>query len=119
MPKENDLQGQQDQGGKHGDQKGMPRPEPRPGASKDQGIVRDKRGQEQPCALSKSADKAAIRPGASSRLFYFQGTNTHVSTAAPAVDLRNIKGKRSKLYPGNSPCYRPAPSQEAGAAGAV
>jgi hypothetical protein len=30
MPKENDLEGAQDQGGKHGGQKGMPRPEPRP-----------------------------------------------------------------------------------------
>jgi hypothetical protein len=48
MPKENDLEGQQDQGGKHGRQKGMPRPEPRPHASGDQGIVRDERGQEQP-----------------------------------------------------------------------
>jgi hypothetical protein len=28
MPKENDLEGQQDQGGKHGGQKGMPKPEP-------------------------------------------------------------------------------------------
>jgi hypothetical protein len=30
MPKENDLEGQQDQGGKHGGQKGMPKPEPWP-----------------------------------------------------------------------------------------
>jgi hypothetical protein len=30
MPKENDLEGPQDQGGKHGGQKGMPRPEPWP-----------------------------------------------------------------------------------------
>jgi hypothetical protein len=30
MPKENDLEGAQDQGGKHGGQKGMPKPEPRP-----------------------------------------------------------------------------------------
>jgi hypothetical protein len=56
MPKENDLEGVQDQGGKHGGQKGMPKPEPgparsepRPGHSPDQGIVRDERGQEQPC----------------------------------------------------------------------
>jgi hypothetical protein len=41
MPKENDLEGQQDQGGKHGGQKGMPKP------ARDQGIVRDKLGQEQ------------------------------------------------------------------------
>jgi hypothetical protein len=48
MPKENDLEGAQDQGGKHGGQKGMPKPEPRPTGGNDQGIVRDERGQEQP-----------------------------------------------------------------------
>ncbi|MCS3447391.1 MULTISPECIES: hypothetical protein [Bradyrhizobium] len=30
MPKENDLEGQQDQGGKNGGQKRMPKPEPKP-----------------------------------------------------------------------------------------
>jgi hypothetical protein len=30
MPKENDLEGVQDEGGKHGGQKGMPKPEPQP-----------------------------------------------------------------------------------------
>jgi hypothetical protein len=56
MPRENDLEGAQDQGGKHGGQKGMPKPEPRRttrrepgrGDAPDQGIVRDERGQEQP-----------------------------------------------------------------------
>jgi hypothetical protein len=51
MPKENDLEGVQDQGGKHGGQKGMPKPEPRGGRSghaTDQGIVRDEKGQERP-----------------------------------------------------------------------
>jgi hypothetical protein len=63
MPKENDLEGVQDQGGKHGGQKGMPEPEPGPSKSKpskskpsepgpaqghDQGIVRDQKGEEQP-----------------------------------------------------------------------
>ena len=47
MPKENDLEGQQDQGGKHGGQKGMPKSPERP-RSGDQGIVRDARGEEQP-----------------------------------------------------------------------
>jgi hypothetical protein len=46
MPRENDLEGAQDQGGKHGGQKGMPTPEPPRGP--DQGIVRDEKGQEQP-----------------------------------------------------------------------
>jgi hypothetical protein len=50
MPKENDLEGQQDMGGKHGGQAGMPKPED--GSSAQQGIVRDEKGQEQP------ADKA-------------------------------------------------------------
>ena len=45
MPKENDLEGQQDQGGKHGGQAGMPKPS---FTASDQGIVRDERGQEQP-----------------------------------------------------------------------
>jgi hypothetical protein len=48
MPRENDLEGAQDQGGKHGGQKGMPRPEPKPPHGPDQGIVRDEKGQEQP-----------------------------------------------------------------------
>jgi hypothetical protein len=48
MPKENDLEGVQDQGGKHGGQKGMPKPEPKPPHGPDQGIVRDEQGQEQP-----------------------------------------------------------------------
>ena len=30
MPKENDLEGAQDQGGKHGGQAGAPKPTPRP-----------------------------------------------------------------------------------------
>ena len=46
MAKENDLEGQQDMGGKHGGQAGMPKPEHR--SSTQQGIVRDKKGQGQP-----------------------------------------------------------------------
>ena len=48
MPRENDLEGVQDQGGKHGGQKGSPKPEPKPRHGSDQGIVRDEKGQEQP-----------------------------------------------------------------------
>lgn len=54
MPRENDLEGVQDQGGKHGGQKGVPKPRPitrrEPGRGRvpDQGIVLDERGQEQP-----------------------------------------------------------------------
>ena len=46
MPKENDLEGRQDMGGKHGGQAGMPKPEN--GSSAQQGILRDEKGQEQP-----------------------------------------------------------------------
>ena len=46
MPKENDLEGRQDMGGKHGGQAGMPKAEER--SSAQQGIVRDEKGQEQP-----------------------------------------------------------------------
>ena len=46
MPKENDLEGHQDMGGKHGEQTGMPKPEER--SSAQQGIVKDEKGQEQP-----------------------------------------------------------------------
>jgi hypothetical protein len=63
MPKENDLEGVQDQGGKHGGQKGMPKPElrpsPRPGHGPEQ-VVRDEKGQEQPrdkAPRSKSAGR--------------------------------------------------------------
>ena len=68
MPKENDLEGAQDQGGKHGGQKGMPKPEPRPAHGKDQGIVRDERGQEQPRDKERAqhvsrVDKGGDPPG--------------------------------------------------------
>ena len=46
MPKENNLEGRQDMGGKHGGQAGMPKPEDL--SSAQQGIVRDEKGQEQP-----------------------------------------------------------------------
>lgn len=48
MPRENDLEGAQDQGGKHGGQKGMPKPEPRPPHGPDQGMVRDQKGELRP-----------------------------------------------------------------------
>jgi hypothetical protein len=48
MSKENDLEGAQDQGGKHGGQKGMPKSQPRPLGGRDPDIVRDERAQEKP-----------------------------------------------------------------------
>ena len=39
MPRENDLEGAQEQGGKHGGQKGMPKPEPRPTTRREPGRV--------------------------------------------------------------------------------
>jgi hypothetical protein len=68
MPKENDLEGVQDQGGKHGGQKGMPKSPPRPSGGGDQGIVRDERGQEQPRDKARAQqvsrqDKGGDPPG--------------------------------------------------------
>jgi hypothetical protein len=41
LPKENDLEGHQDQGGKHGGQAGMPKPVPRPRTTeRDEDIIR-------------------------------------------------------------------------------
>lgn len=65
MPKENDLEGRQDMGGKHGRQAGTPRAQSRPGAQ--QGIVRD-RGQEQPAdkdpaQQTKRTDRGGDPPG--------------------------------------------------------
>jgi hypothetical protein len=44
MPKENDLEGQQDQGGKHGGQKGMQKPEPKSGHYPPQKVKHDEDG---------------------------------------------------------------------------
>ena len=66
MPKENDLEGRQDMGGKHGGQAGMPKPES--GTSAQQGIIRDKQGQEQPVDTARALhvsrkDKGNDPPG--------------------------------------------------------
>jgi hypothetical protein len=55
MPKENDLEGVQDQGGKHGGQKGMPKPEPKPPHGPDKGVVRDSKGQPRPQDKARAA----------------------------------------------------------------
>ena len=80
MPKENDLEGAQDQGGKHGGHKGMPKPEPRPPGGNDQGIVRDERGQEQPCDKARAQqvsrqDRGGDTPGEKRSLTI--ATSTH------------------------------------------
>lgn len=42
MPKENDLEGVQDQGGKHGGQAGMPKPPPAPKPTeRDEDVLRE------------------------------------------------------------------------------
>ena len=66
MPKENDLEGRQDMGGKHGGQAGMPKPETRSAAQ--QGIVLDERGQEQPADKGRAqqpsrTDRGGDPPG--------------------------------------------------------
>ena len=52
MPKENNLEGDRDMGGKHGGQAGMPKPEK--GSAAQQGIVLDEKGQEQPADKSRA-----------------------------------------------------------------
>ncbi len=52
MPKENDLEGVQDMGGKHGGQAGVPKPENKSAAQ--QGIVHDKKRQEQPAEKDRT-----------------------------------------------------------------
>jgi hypothetical protein len=43
LPKENDLEGHQDQGGKHGGQAGMPKPIPRPKTTEcDEDVIRER-----------------------------------------------------------------------------
>jgi hypothetical protein len=44
MPKENDLEGAQDQGGKHGGQAGVPKPMPRPAKTQQDEDIAKKRG---------------------------------------------------------------------------
>jgi hypothetical protein len=48
MPKENDLEGAQDQGGKHGGQAGLPKSEPRPRSTERDGDVVQKRKPQRP-----------------------------------------------------------------------
>jgi hypothetical protein len=77
MPKENDLEGVQDQGGKHGGQKDMPKREPRPSGAHDQGIVRDQLGQEQPRDKERAQhvsrqDKGGDPPGDKSKTSSFK-----------------------------------------------
>ena len=55
MPKENDMEGRQDMGGKHGGQAGMPKPETRTAAQ--QAIVRDDKGQKQPADKPRAREK--------------------------------------------------------------
>jgi hypothetical protein len=45
MPKENDLEGQQDQGGKHGGQAGTPKPEQSPPSLKTEIPGLDRKGE--------------------------------------------------------------------------
>jgi len=71
MPKQNDLEGRQDMGGKHGGQAGMPKPVSKPGThGTEQGIVRDEKGQEQPADKTRAQhvsreDKGNDPPGQS------------------------------------------------------
>ena len=60
MPKENDLEGKQDMGGKQRGQAGMPKPESC--SSAQQGIVKDGKGQEQPADKQRAQRVQTQRP---------------------------------------------------------
>jgi hypothetical protein len=47
MPRENDLEGVQDQGGKHGGQKDMPKPEPKPPPGSNEDVPSNRKQQPQ------------------------------------------------------------------------
>jgi len=93
MSRENDLEGVQDQGGKHGGQKGMPKPEPRPtarrepgrGHAPDQGIVRDERGQEP--AAGQGAGSAS-QPN---------GSDPAISLAIPRIVVRDERREATRI----------------------
>jgi hypothetical protein len=92
MPKENDLEGPQDQGGKHGGQAGMPRRSP---TAADQGIVRDERGQEQPRNKERAQKSAAKTRGTiprarSANPMRLCGSSRAVSTRTTPRCLRRV-----------------------------
>ena len=61
VPKENDLEGRQDMGGKHGGQSGVPEPEGVSGAQ--QGIAESEKGQEHPAADKARAEHVGRKDG--------------------------------------------------------
>src|SRR6476469_6303591 len=63
MPRENDLEGAQDQGGKHGGQKGMPKPEPRHTTRRSQGAAMHPI--KVSCAMSADRSSRGTRSGRS------------------------------------------------------
>src|SRR4029077_13074146 len=99
MPRENDLEGAQDQGGKHGGEKGMPKPEPRRttrreparGDAPDQGIVRDERGQEPPRDKERAQQVSRIRfnDESSDRLFPWPADTTRRTASLPKPKRQN------------------------------
>ena len=67
MPKGNDLEGGQDQGGKHGGQKDMPKPQLRPSGAHDgvscaTSVDRSNRVTRNGRSMSAGSTKAATRP---------------------------------------------------------
>ena len=95
MAKANDLEGAQDMGGKHGGQRGMQDPAPRPGtdqgSSADQGIVRDQRGEEQPAAGSAIQ---AFRQGLDIHSLYLRAPDRRrAEPSIPATRKRTPAGR--------------------------
>ena len=87
MPRENDLEGVQDQGGKHGGQKGMPKPEPRPATRPDPG--RDMFRIKASCAMSEDRSSRGTRSGLSKSAEWIQSGDNSGNSAHCVRDERH------------------------------
>ena len=86
MAKDNDLEGRQDMGGKHGGQAGMPKPVGESGAQ--QGIVKDEKGQEQPADKARAQKPYETDLDTASNIYI--GRSRHSD-----IDVRGEKAPRS------------------------
>jgi hypothetical protein len=86
MPRENDLEGVQDQDGKHGGQKGMPKPEPGPTTRREP--RRDHAAPDQSCVMS--ADRSS------------RGTRSVLSKSAERIRSGDESGKSAHCGSGSA-----------------
>ena len=83
MPKENDLEGQQDMGGKHGGHAGVPQPEQN--SSSAQGIARDEKG-------PRATGRQIARPCQPQRRGRrFSGVTTSLGQNTPTIAVAELR----------------------------